>query len=359
MLYQNKNTTKHTSFNKSNIIECIAACFAAFCLETYIVITVLEKEFSLIQVVSLHLLAVLILLLWFWASLIRKNDVRFALLLIISTTVAGIFGVLGTFVCLLLYVISKNKITPFKDWLANIYTDNQDNFTEKVYQNIAVGRDRISSTNIFVSFGDILDYGSFEEKQSVIANLARNFRPEFAPIIKSALSDKDFNVRTQAATIVAKLEKKFNKQTICLQNQVVSGEFKDYLTLATHIDGYAYLGLFDEIRESDMQKTALDYYYKCQSINPEHNKVRHAIGRILVKLELLQEAYKYFNAYGNNLKTNELSWFYECLYKLGKYNELRERLIEFNKSHNNKEEIPHKIHEYICLWLNQHTLAAS
>lgn len=51
--------------------------------------------------------------------------------------------------------------------------------------------------------------GSLDQKQGVLDVIAQNFNPALAPILRSALEDRENLVRVHAASIIAKIDRDF------------------------------------------------------------------------------------------------------------------------------------------------------
>jgi len=330
--------------------EVIFMAMTCLCLETFIFLELfINKSFSLFLLL-VHISLLFGLFIWILTLMRRKLQLTFSILLFLTTSVLGVFGVVGTLGCMFLLKSYQNNSPSLNDWLVNQYLEFDNEHPEHVFQNIVSGNDSASSVNVFSSFKDTLEFGSFQEKQFIISDLARNFRTEFAPILKIALADKDLNVRVQAATVVAKIEKKYGEQIQLLQEKSKSGRFNDLAELANYIDQYAYLGLFDKIREHEMQKTALHYYMQCQRLKPNAKMVNHAIGRLLVKLNRLDHAMEHFRKHRTALMLNSASWYCECLFKLGKYDKLKNVLHQLELSCEKNAILADKMGKIIDLW---------
>jgi len=162
----------------------------------------------------LHLVAVVLVGLAAWY--VRPNGVpsRMMTLLAVTLFFLGPFGPLGVMLTMLLHSWFRRHATPFDEWYQALFPEEVDEPSRRLYEMLTRGLADSASQENVTSFTDVLQYGSIGQKRAVISLLSRDFRPEFAPALQSALADANPAVRVQAATAAANIEGDFLERAI-------------------------------------------------------------------------------------------------------------------------------------------------
>ncbi|MEC9345264.1 MAG: tetratricopeptide repeat protein [Pseudomonadota bacterium] len=266
---------------------------------------------------------------------IRPNGSRsrFLALLTLSTAFLGIFGALGTLYAMLLHVQFRRRATPFEEWYASLFPDSSDAPSEKLYEMLKRGLADSASQDNVTSFTDVLRYGSIEQKRSVISLLSRDFRPEFAPALQSALADPNPAVRVQAATAAASIENDFLERSIELEKAAAKAptDAAAQMKLARHFDDYAFSGILDGDRQAENRRRAADAYRQAFAIDPKLADAGLGYGRLLVRTGRLAEAADWFEGMFAKgfVRPAEVGWYMEALYRLGDFGRLRYAVAGF------------------------------
>ena len=137
-------------------------------------------------------------------------------LFVISVAALGPFGLLGWGLTETVRRLSARWGPPaLADGVSLTAPKNQE--PRSLYQLLLL-RGVTSARNSTVSpFAEVIEFGSFEQKQSVVTLIADHFRPEFASALRAALNNPEPAIRVQAATAVARIENQFLQRSVALE----------------------------------------------------------------------------------------------------------------------------------------------
>ncbi|MBI3503502.1 MAG: hypothetical protein HY059_01575 [Proteobacteria bacterium] len=295
-------------------------------------------------------------LLWIWTVVRRARDLRFPLLAVGSATMVGPFGAAGSVLCALLYAWFRRSTTSFEEWYAALFPEQQNEGARTLFQEIvSEGRDDEVAARSIASFTDILAFGTFDQKQALLALIATYFRPAFAPALKSALGHPEPAIRVQAATAVAQIEQRFLRRSLDLDAELKRRprDFPLVFAAARHYDDYAFTGLLDHDRQAENQRRALTLYNAALELAPENGRLELGMGRLLVRMgeyhvaaDLLAKA-----ANAGRLKPGGAVWYLECLFRIGAFARLREAAARIVPLLEGDETADPRLREAARLWL--------
>jgi hypothetical protein len=281
-----------------------------------------------LEALAIHAAAVGVLGLWSWSVARRERDLRLPYLLVGSAALAGPFGALGTAICALLYALFRRHTSSFEEWYAALFPAQKTASARALFQEIVGdGADDRTAARSVASFTDILAFGTFEQKQALLALIATYFKPAFAPALKAALAHAEPAIRVQAATAVAQIEQRFMRRSVDLEAELARrpGDAPLIAAAARHYDDYAFTGLLDVERQDENRKRALALYSQALEKTPENGALELAKGRLLVRLEAFDEAVKLMarSAEAGRLPPVGAIWYLECLFRQRAYGRLR------------------------------------
>ncbi|PJK28798.1 tetratricopeptide repeat protein [Minwuia thermotolerans] len=282
---------------------------------------------------AIHLATVAVVAAAAWRFRPTGSPSRLLTLLALSTFFLGPFGPLGTLLALGLHALFRRRATPFEEWYASLFPEEVDMPSRRLFEMLTRGLADAAGQENVTSFTDVLQYGSIEQKRAVISLLSRDFRPEFAPALLSALSDPNPAVRVQAATAAANIEGDFLERAIELETRARRhpGDAEAQVRAARHFDDYAYSGILDEDRQRENRDKAQTYYRKALELDPARHDATLGVGRLLVRGDRLEEAESWFEEGFRRgvLGPSELSWYMEAAYRLGDFDKLRYAVAAF------------------------------
>jgi len=291
-----------------------------------------------------------------WIVLRRRDGwgMRIPALLMLTVAAVGPFGAAGTLLTLLLHSFYRTRTTSFETWYLSLFPEDERNAAQDLYDLLITGRDVSAEHTSVASFTDVLSFGSVEQKQAVITLLARRFRPAFAPALRLALGDPNPSVRVQAATAAAQIENEFLITALKLEAAMRRRprDLETHWTAARHLDDYAYSGLLDPQRESENRLKALTIYRHCLELEPAHAEARAAVARILMREGRIAECEAWIaDAMARGAALPKMQdWRLECLYRLGRYGELREAAAERADELARQPGAPQPVKEAVDLW---------
>ena len=280
------------------------------------------------EALAVHVAVVGVLGLWSWSVAWRKRDLRLPYLLVGSSLLMGPFGAGGTVLCTLLYALFRHYTSSFEEWYAALFSAQKTASARALFQEIVwAGDDDSMAARSVASFTDILAFGTFEQKQGLLALIATYFKPAFAPALKAALAHQEPAIRVQAATAVAQIEQRFMRRSVDLESELARrpGDVPLIAAAARHYDDYAFTGLLDAERQDENRRRALALYSMALDKTPENGVLELAKGRLLVRLEAFEEAGQLLarSAEAGRLPPVGTIWYLECLFKQRAYSRLR------------------------------------
>jgi tetratricopeptide (TPR) repeat protein len=293
--------------------------------------------------------------LWIWSVARRARDLRLPWLSVGGCVLAGPFGAAGAALCAALFALFRRRTTSFEEWYAALFPDQQIEGARALFQEIVAegGDDELAARSV-ASFTDILAFGTFEQKQALIALIATYFKPAFAPALRNALGHPEPAIRVQAATAVAQIEQRFLRRSLDLEAEL-GRRPRDVPLIAAaarHYDDYAFTGLLDQDRQAENQRRALKLYHAALELSPENGAVELAIGRLLVRMGEFRTAADLLASSANagRLKPAGAVWYLECLFRIGAFARLREAAASIVPLLESDESADPRLREAARLW---------
>jgi hypothetical protein len=282
-------------------------------------------------------------------------DVQHLAILAIVSFVTGIFGSLGALFGFLGTVIFRNRAQHFKEWYESIFPTDQVTDSQHIYDSIMEGLDENPKNYGVMPFVDVMRLGSENQKRRALAKMATRFNPRFSPAFKVALADASNTIRVQAATAVAKVEREFMVKLERIEEARAREPNNPNLTmaLAKFYDDYAFTGVLDPELEKLNRERAINTYKAYLQKDPNSADAWIAIGRLLYRNKQWEEAADWFrSAMDRGWKVNNMVlWYFECLFRLGQFRELRRAVLEFGRGVVGQEELPKDVRDAVSLWL--------
>jgi hypothetical protein len=264
------------------------------------------------------------------AALSRADDRDEHRLIQILAATLPFFGPLAPAALLVfypLYLRFRATATPFADWYRQLFPEDQGALSTQLYQSIVRRELPRSDYTPVVSYIDMLAHGTVEQRIAVIATVARNFRPVFAPVLKAAVADGNPEVRVQAATAIAKITDDFVSRVQALEVVLArrSSDATCMRELAKAYDEYAYTGILDDALEQNNRLRALQLWLNYCELEPGDNDATLAVGRLLMRLERHGLAAQWLErSFAEGRATRQaVLWYMEVLYAQGRTDALR------------------------------------
>lgn len=282
-------------------------------------------------------------------------DVQNLAILAIVSSMTGIFGSIGALVGFMGTIIFKSRAQHFKEWYESIFPTDTVSDSVHIYDSITEGLDENPRTYGVMPFVDVMRLGSENQKRRALAKMTSRFSPKFSQAFRVALADNSNTIRVQAATAVAKVERDFMTKL----ERIELARMKDpknpnlNMALAKFYDDYAFTGVLDPELEKLNRERAINTYKAYLQQDPNSADAWIAIGRLLYRNKQWQEAADWFrSAMDRGWKVNNMIlWYFECLFRLGQFRELRRAVLEYGRGIMGQEELPRDVRDAVSLWL--------
>lgn len=327
---------------------------ASFVVETVALLKMQQVVITLLAVGLVHVAVCSVL--WgfavfnMWRDRWRRGDLLLALMI----TTTGPIGAMGCVFAFILHKLYSRKARSFQEWYESLFPDEVRDAAMELFDDIESGRESLASASSVTSFGDILAYGSFEQKLAVLALVSRHFRPEFAVPLKQALEDESAAIRVRAATAMAEVENTYLNRALRLSKALDEepDNFDVNLAMARFLDDYVYSGILDEATETKNRREAFKYYEKCHELDRSNQDVHLAIARILLREGKHEETVNWLRyAQGHGLTDPRADdWFMESLYVMGDFDALRAAAADHYSQDPNNDLPTRRTGEVAGLW---------
>lgn len=243
----------------------------------------------------------------------------------------AVFGPFGTLISLVMYAVYHPHF-PSSGLLdarfSSLFPVEAVSESNKLYERIIFGLDSTVETVNIEPFQDIFAYGSLRQKQTALMKIMRYFRPQFAPILRYALKDREAAIRVQAATIIAKIERDFMKKYLMLGRalQHHPEDREKMLSFALLCDEYAASGLLDEDSKHKSRERAIVLYEKSITLNVYDTNLKLQLGRIYLQAGAYEKAVILFKTCMDEEGLSMpglLLWYSEALFALKAFTKIR------------------------------------
>lgn len=282
-------------------------------------------------------------------------DVQHLALMVIVSSVAGVFGTVGALLGFVAAAIFRGRAQAFAEWYESIFPTDHYTPPETIYDQIVEGLDENPSGYEVMPFVDVMNLGSVNQKRRALAKMTSRFSPRFAPAFKIALGDSNNTIRVQAATAIAKIEREFGSKRERIEMARLKEPKNHYLTLALakFYDDYAFTGVLDPELETLNRERAIATYKSYLQQDPNSADAWMAVGRLMFRNKQWEEAADWFrHALDRGWKSETMVlWYFECLFRLNEFRELRRAMLEHGRTIINKDELPADVRNAVSMWM--------
>lgn len=260
-----------------------------------------------------------------WAFRPASRRARYPLLLWIATASFGPFGPAGVLLARALEWHYARHATGVEEWHAMLFPSTQVDENAELWRRIGQrASDRPVEQHV-TPFLDVLSFGTIPQRQSVVAIIAQQFHPAFAPALRAALCDQHNVIRVQAATAIARIENEFLARSIELETAVreAPDDPAAALALAAHCDDQAFAGLLDATREEECRVKAAAGYQRYLESRPQDDGVRFRLARLQQRRRSWSEAEPLFRQLLDAGHPGACHWLMENLFAQRRYADVR------------------------------------
>lgn len=215
---------------------------------------------------------------------------RWKALLLMSVATLGVVGVVGTLFTWTLKKIFSRFSTPFDEWYYALFPSG-----------VALSGGRAINTGRGVTIRngtmtDLFKVAGMAEKELLLAEIARDYRPAHARCLQLALNDEAASIRTLAASVVARIEKTNTDRWLRMKSVAGKANADSWLTLARHLDAYSENGLLDADRQANVLDAARDAVDRALANQQNQREAIILQGKLLMKQGHNDEAVSLFDS---------------------------------------------------------------
>lgn len=305
--------------------------------------------------ILVHVLVSAFAIVFTYAQYKSGLDVHHLAIMTIVSTVAGIFGTLGALLGFFVTAIFRARSQQFMEWYESIFPTDHLYDPEVVNDQIVEGIDENPQRYSVMPFLDVMRLGSEGQKRRAIGKMTTRFSPRFAPAFRVALADSSNSIRVQAATAVAKIERDFGRKLARIEAARSKDSRNPHLTmaLAKFYDDYAFIGVLDPELENLNRERAINTYKSYLQQDPNSSEAWLAVGRLMFRSQRWDEAADWFRAALDRGWNSEqmVMWYFESLFRLGQYGELRRAILEYGRGVVHKDELPADVRNAVSMWM--------
>lgn len=349
-----RNALSHHPKRRRDRLLLLLVVMAAVGLETLVAALLWQDDLRSIALgLGMHIAFLTLLGLWIRWRRRQHLDTRVHLLLALTCAGLGIIGAAGTLIALAVIAVATRRAQPFEVWYSELAPKHDPNDLAHLLHDIESGRENATYVTQIEEFSTVLAHGAYREKQAVLSLISRNYRPEFAFLLREALGSADASLRVQAATAIEKVEAGFTRAWVRLQAASVarSQDYNTQLRLALHLDQYADSGLLEPPRDQQVRERALQAFKRCAALRPDDPQARLGLTRSLLRCGQHAQAIDGLRAVAAAQRTAEEWWcLAEALFQMRAYEEMRRVAREAMAVLGNGA--PQELRAALCLWVD-------
>lgn len=151
-----------------------------------------------------HAAVVALLAAWTWQVARASGDCAMPLLLTIAVAAAGPVGALAGLAVVVLTARRGDDPKLLQDWYQRIALAAETDDVTRLCEQVATGRTASLAGAAPASFVAIMQSGSLDERQAALGLVARNFHPDYLPVLVLALKSPEPVIRVQAAAVATR-----------------------------------------------------------------------------------------------------------------------------------------------------------
>ena len=165
---------------------------------------------------ALHAAIVAVVAIFLFAGRERGSDLSMAATILLMVMVAGPAGAAAALAAVPFYAsagaasrvaggaatgVAPNGI--LKDWYERLAAAGRAGHATQIHDRITSGRVPRLDTPAPLNFLHVIERGTLDERQKALGLIARQFHPDYTPVLEAALKSPEPVVRVQAAAVVA------------------------------------------------------------------------------------------------------------------------------------------------------------
>lgn len=263
---------------------------------------------------------------WAWRS--GAPPRRQAALLAVCVPFTGAVGAAGVSLCAAAEAYFRPRARGFMAWYDDLFPEEDEEAAELLLNRLRAGGDPANGAADLTSFTDAVAFGTIEQKQAIVALIARRFSPAFAPALRQALEDPVPAVRVQAAAAAAAIEARFAARGMSLERDAAAKGYplETLRELGRLNAEMAKSGLLEAARAGAARSKALEHYRRALALAPHDPQLLSACGELFLDHgEPAQAAAHLIEAARHSRESASIAILLtEALLRQGRFSELRD-----------------------------------
>lgn len=169
----------------------------------------LSSDDALPIALALHAVIVAVFAIFLFAGRERGSDLSMAATMLLLVMVAGPAGAAAALAAVPFYASAGARANTgsaagiLKDWYERLAAAGRPAHATRIYDRIMSGRVPRLDTPAPLNFLHVIECGTLDERQKALGLIARQFHPDYTPVLEAALKSPEPVVRVQAAAVVA------------------------------------------------------------------------------------------------------------------------------------------------------------
>lgn len=234
-------------------------------------------------------------------------------LLAVLLPALGPFAVMAGIVALAATPLLRRRSLDAEVWRATLFPAPEEDGLDDRLRRLEENTDAQREAGRVVAFADVLRLGELPQQERVVALMAREYRPDFAPLLRAALNAPTRPLRAQAAAALTVVETRFTAEAQALRGQGGGP------ALARKLDELANSGLLEEGRARALRSEAACIWAERTASAPLDADAAASFGRDLLQLDEVTAARDALErAHAGGLRSPALiGWLAEARFRTG------------------------------------------
>lgn len=231
--------TGRSAGEHSNRARTAAAAALGVAGEAAVLLGAFSTDVSIAMIIGLHLMTLAAVSA---VLLLRRhpgNDETMAILTLVIIAVAGPAGAIAALASLPFAGASDRGRDTLAAWYRRLSGAGRVTPSAAMLDRIASGRVQRPDAPTPENFLHIVATGSLEQRQRALGLIARQFHPDYAPVLDAALRSSEPVVRVQASAVVARVREDLKARVARLASQAESGDRRAALRRVSELSALA------------------------------------------------------------------------------------------------------------------------
>jgi hypothetical protein len=283
----------------------------------------------------LHLIVCVFLYLYLYCMKRLNVDLRYPVLLAGTTVFTSVYGVLISFLVLVLSPLFAHYGGNEEDLFKAIFPELKKDHLSRLNNQYLKSHSRVSISCEIQPFREIMQLGTVEQKRAVIEKILRYFQPQYADILQNGVKDENNGIRVLSATALIALSKEFlnTAEKLAMEVALDKDNFQLRLKYAMYLAYCGHTQILEEEHQEKVIQEALQHYQILASTFSQDESLSIAQATLNLLLKKPQHALDLLKPYLLKQKKMQKEInraAFKAFYQLGLFNEMT-ALAEYEK----------------------------